>query len=169
MIATNKVRNCVLRPPVKNAKAPAFRLAWGPSDGARERVAQFRKEQAGLPRATAAQRGYDRDWFRLRAVVLREEPFCRHCAAVDVQTRATVLDHIESIRDAPERRLDRDNLQPLCQACHNRKTTRVDGGFGKARAGRPALCDALRDHNTTPYRAPQPVAVGVRTVLQNES
>jgi 5-methylcytosine-specific restriction enzyme A len=101
-------------PLVKNARAPLFRRGWGPHPGAGERVAAFRAEQAALPRATAAQRGYDHDWFRLRAIVLRDEPYCRFCAARGVTTRASIVDHIESIRMAPERRLDPDNLQPLC-------------------------------------------------------
>jgi 5-methylcytosine-specific restriction protein A len=122
---------------MKNARAPVFKRGWGPTNAGR--VEQFRKEQAGYrPRPSALARGYDRDWFKLRAEVLREEPNCRHCALAAKTTRATVVDHIEPIRIAPERRLDRDNLQPLCRACDDRKRNRYDGGFGRRSPGATA-------------------------------
>lgn len=34
-------------------------------------------------------------------------------------TAATVVDHIVPVREAPDRRLDPDNLQPLCKHCHD--------------------------------------------------
>ncbi|WP_244396197.1 HNH endonuclease [Afipia carboxidovorans] len=42
------------------------------------------------------------------------------------------MDHIESIRRAPHRRLDVTNLQSMCAVCHGRKTARFDGSFGRA-------------------------------------
>jgi 5-methylcytosine-specific restriction protein A len=73
-------------------------------------------------RGSAASRGYDWRWQRLRAVVLAEEPLCRACRAAGRVTAATEVDHIEPIERAPERRLERANLQALCHACHVRKT-----------------------------------------------
>lgn len=69
----------------------------------------------------------------MRAVVLAQEPSCRQCAAAGIQRQARVVDHILSIRDRPDLRLARENLQPLCWPCHNAKTIRRDGGLGKAR------------------------------------
>ncbi len=75
-------------------------------------------------------RGYDKKWRALRSRILEAEPFCRECRRRGIQTAATMVDHIQSIREAPELRLDAKNLQPLCWRCHNAKTNRRDGGFG---------------------------------------
>ncbi len=61
------------------------------------------------------------------------EPSCRECARRGLDRPARIVDHIIPVRDAPERRLDPTNLQPLCWPCHNRKTNRSDGGFGRKR------------------------------------
>lgn len=77
------------------------------------------------PRPSAAKRGYDRDWQRLRVRVLREEPRCA-CGAP-----ATEVDHQISIRLRPDLRLVRSNLRGKCKRCHSRKTCLKDGGFGR--------------------------------------
>lgn len=71
------------------------------------------------PRTSAASRGYDATWRRLREHMLRAEPLCRMCQALGRLTPATVVDHIVPIREAPERRLDQSNLQCLCKGCHD--------------------------------------------------
>jgi 5-methylcytosine-specific restriction endonuclease McrA len=45
------------------------------------------------------------------------------------RTLATDVDHVTPIREAPGRRLDPENLQPLCKSCHSVKT-------GKEKAGK---------------------------------
>ncbi|WP_373047191.1 HNH endonuclease [Vulgatibacter sp.] len=80
-------------------------------------------------RGTAAQRGYDAAWRRLRDGVLREEPLCRACEGEGRVAVATLVDHIEPIWKAPRLRLVRSNLQPLCDAHHAAKT-RQDGSYG---------------------------------------
>ena len=73
----------------------------------------WRRKERG--RKSAARRGYDRRWQRLRRYVLASEPLCRMCGAP-----ATEVDHIVPKRlggtDHP------DNLQALCKRCHARKT-----------------------------------------------
>jgi 5-methylcytosine-specific restriction enzyme A len=67
---------------------------------------------------TAAERGYGADWRRVRAEVLRNEPFCRMCKAP-----ATDVDHIAPFQGlADPRRLALTNLRPLCAPCHRRRT-----------------------------------------------
>jgi 5-methylcytosine-specific restriction endonuclease McrA len=73
------------------------------------------------PRPSAAERGYDKDWHKLRNAFIREHPECR-CGAP-----AQVVDHITSIKADPSRRLDPSNLESLCHACHNKKGRRHDG------------------------------------------
>lgn len=52
-------------------------------------------------------------WQKLRAYVLAVEPLCRECKAL-----ATDVDHVSG--DPSDNRPQ--NLQPLCHACHSRKT-----------------------------------------------
>jgi 5-methylcytosine-specific restriction endonuclease McrA len=67
----------------------------------------------------------------MRSLWLQEHPDCRVCGA-----RADVVDHVQSIRVAPERRLDPSNLQSLCREHHQQKSMRSEGTLGKPR--RPA-------------------------------
>ncbi|GEB79233.1 hypothetical protein DDE01_06480 [Desulfovibrio desulfuricans] len=65
--------------------------------------------------------------------MLREEPLCRACAAQGRITAATDVDHIVSRAQGGTD--DRANLQPLCHACHSRKTAQQDGGLRGIRGG----------------------------------
>ena len=65
-------------------------------------------------------------WKRLRALVLSEEPLCRHCYNKNIITVATEVDHI----DGNWRNNDRANTCPLCKVCHSRKTAKEQGAFG---------------------------------------
>lgn len=95
-------------------------------------------EQRDRERGSAASRGYDQAWRRVRAAVLGRQPLCVSCEQNDLVVPATEVDHIVSIDRAPARRLDQTNLQPLCKPCHSAKTAREDGSFGRARAGAAA-------------------------------
>lgn len=77
---------------------------------------------------TRQQRGYGREWEKLRAVVLRAEPLCRPCRAMHPPrtTIATAVDHILS--KAKGGTDDLANLQPICRPCHGRKTIEDGGG-----------------------------------------
>ena len=83
-------------------------------------------------RGSARQRGYDRDWERLRADVLATRRVCEvpGCGSTD---RLNV-DHIQSIRFAPQLRLERSNLRVICHPCHSARTAR-DQGFGRKPRG----------------------------------
>jgi len=72
-------------------------------------------------RGSAAARGYDRRWRRLRKAFLAAHPFCARCGAP-----ATDVDHI--IPKAAGGADDWTNLQALCHACHSRKTQRQSMG-----------------------------------------
>jgi 5-methylcytosine-specific restriction endonuclease McrA len=74
-----------------------------------ERKARFDK---GRP--SAAARGLDADWRRLRAEHLKAHPFCIRCGAP-----AREVDHIIPRAVAPERRLDPTNLASMCRSCHS--------------------------------------------------
>jgi 5-methylcytosine-specific restriction protein A len=70
-------------------------------------------------RGSATARGYDRTWQRLSRAVRADEPLCRLCAREGRTTPATLVDHIVPLRERPDLRLVRSNLQPLCASCHS--------------------------------------------------
>jgi 5-methylcytosine-specific restriction protein A len=75
-------------------------------------------------RGTPSQRGYDSDWRKLRTAKLSSYPLCEintHCRHPTV---ATEVDHKVPIAERPELRLDFENLQSACHACHSAKTLR---------------------------------------------
>lgn len=53
------------------------------------------------------------------------------CERLGRITPATVADHIKPHEGNPELFWDEDNLQPLCKRCHDSKTAREDGRWGK--------------------------------------
>jgi 5-methylcytosine-specific restriction protein A len=69
-------------------------------------------------RGSSAARGYSSDWTKLRNIFINENPLCAHCLARGEIKAATLVDHIVPVRVAPERRLDKTNLQSLDDACH---------------------------------------------------
>lgn len=82
-------------------------------------------------RPNANQRGYGSQWRRTARTFLRAHPTC-----IDCGDPATVPDHSPLTRrelvahgitnpDAPA------FLRPRCKPCHDRKTVREDGGFGR--------------------------------------
>ncbi len=73
-------------------------------------------------RGSAAERGYDAAWRRLREAHLSEHPLCAHCLHEEVVEIADDVDHVVPIAVDPARRLDPTNLQSLCRRHHNIKT-----------------------------------------------
>jgi len=59
-------------------------------------------------------------WRRLSRLQLQREPLCAECMKTGRITPAEITDHIQPIRDGGTR-LDLENLQSLCRACHNKK------------------------------------------------
>ena len=75
-------------------------------------------------RGSAASRGYDRTWQRLRRLVLTDEPLCRHCLAAGRVQPAIEVHHLVAVRIRPDLRLVRSNLAALCKPCHSAETAR---------------------------------------------
>lgn len=82
------------------------------------------RRQYDARRGSPSKRGYGRDWQKVRAAVLAEEPLCRFCMAEARVTEATVVDHVETIEARPDLRLVRSNLRPLCKFHHDQRTGR---------------------------------------------
>ena len=69
-------------------------------------------------RITLAER---RQWKRIRAHILKNEPLCRPCQDNDRVEVATQVDHIIPISQGGAL-LDIENLQPICNNCHRGKS-----------------------------------------------
>jgi 5-methylcytosine-specific restriction protein A len=87
-------------------------------------------------RGSTVQRGYDSTWRKLRAWFLKQNPLCWFCAQNGRVTAASVVDHIEPISMAPDRRLDHANLRSSCKPCHDRHTATEQGFARKGGGGR---------------------------------
>lgn len=62
-------------------------------------------------------------WKRARDLIrIRDNGLCIECFNAKRITVGTIVDHIIPIKQNWNKRLDEDNLQLLCQACHNKKT-----------------------------------------------
>lgn len=71
-------------------------------------------------------RGTSTERAKRRRVMLAAEPLCRHCARLGRVTVAVDLDHIVPLAAGGSDAMD--NIQPLCRACHVKKT-RQDMGY----------------------------------------
>lgn len=74
-------------------------------------------------------------WRRLREIVLQKSPLCVTCRDDGRVTPARVVDHITPVRRGGSF-WGLDNLQPLCDACHNHKSGRESHGLTRAMGGR---------------------------------
>ena len=63
-------------------------------------------------------------WLKLRAEVVRDDPFCRTCLAQGRRALTVDVDHIQKHNGDPVLFWDRTNLQGLCKRCHTVKTGR---------------------------------------------
>ena len=100
-----------------------------PNDGVYRGLCVRHAVEADRSRGTAAERGYDAAWQRLRARVAAEEPYCRLCLAAGRRTPTEHIDHIKP--KAAGGTDDRDNLRGLCRTCHNRRTATESSHWGR--------------------------------------
>ena len=73
-----------------------------------------------------------KNWRVLREQILMESPLCLNCKDMGRVTPARVVDHIIPVRDGGSF-YDPNNLQPLCDRCHNSKSGKEShnrGGMG---------------------------------------
>jgi 5-methylcytosine-specific restriction protein A len=100
----------------------------------RERYCEDHKQQMNSYdkyRESSSKRGYDSKWRKARLAYLQAHPLCVKCLEIGIPVSATVVDHI--IPHRGDYKLfwnSKNNWQPLCKTCHDRKTAAEDGGFG---------------------------------------
>ena len=78
-------------------------------------------------RGSRISRGYDKHWLKLRAWFMQqpEHQLCVVCTRQGRVTRTAEVDHIVPFRGVHDpKRLDPNNLQPLCIVHHREKTSR---------------------------------------------
>ena len=92
---------------------------------------QAERRQYDKDRGSSAQRGYGARWQKARLGYLRSHPLCRACEDVGRVTLATVVDHKVPHRGDMALFWDPSNWQSLCKTCHDQKTARDDGGWGR--------------------------------------
>ncbi|PAP79794.1 hypothetical protein B1759_15030 [Rubrivirga sp. SAORIC476] len=85
--------------------------------------------EPAVARPSAASRGYDAKWRRVRAMFLRKHPVCVGTVEGSRCGRpATEVDHITPLADGGTN--EWANLQPFCKSCHSRKTAAENRGAG---------------------------------------
>jgi 5-methylcytosine-specific restriction enzyme A len=113
-------------------------------------VALYRK-QSDDRRGNANDRGYTRRWQKARETYLSSHPLCEcdDCKAQGLVIPSIIVDHkiphrlkealdsgdAAAIARAQDLFWDRDNWQAMSKRCHDRKTAREDGGFGRLGGG----------------------------------
>lgn len=86
-------------------------------------------------RDSAAERGYGHKWRKAREGYLSKHSLCLMCDSNGFVEPSSVVDHIVPHRGNKELFWDKDNWQALCKSCHDKKTAREDGGFGRPGGG----------------------------------
>jgi 5-methylcytosine-specific restriction protein A len=66
-------------------------------------------------RGSASERGYNSTWAKVRVMKLNEVPLCQRCSIVGIDKAAILVHH----KDRNSRNNLMDNLESLCDACHD--------------------------------------------------
>ena len=84
-------------------------------------------------RPSAASRGYGRRWQRVSKAFLRKHPLCecQDCKRLGEIKAATVVDHKIPHKGDMKLFWNRNNWQAMAKECHDHKTAKYDGAFGR--------------------------------------
>jgi 5-methylcytosine-specific restriction protein A len=98
---------------------------------------QITAKQYNEQRGSATARGYDSRWQKARKVYLAKHPLCEcnECKTMGRLLPATVVDHIIPHKGNKGLFWDQANWQAMSKKCHDRKTAREDGRWGRDTAG----------------------------------
>lgn len=89
------------------------------------------RKQYDEKRGSSSKRGYGSRWQKARDGFLRAHPLCAEHDRRGMVVPATVVDHIIPHKGDMVLFWDSSNWQSLCKPCHDEKTAREDGGFGR--------------------------------------
>ena len=93
--------------------------------------AKQEQRQQDKQRGTAAQRGYGYRWQKARESYLKRHPLCVECVKQGRIVPATAVDHVIPHKGNQALFWDVNNWQSLCKRCHDAKTAKEVGWFGK--------------------------------------
>jgi 5-methylcytosine-specific restriction protein A len=110
-----------------------------------DRHKKLAQDKDRAERGTASERGYTSAWTKARLTFLSRHPLCAHHFARGEIVQAAVVDHKvphrmgqarlsgdkSEIDKASRIFWDTENWQSLCKQCHDIKTAKEDGGFGR--------------------------------------
>lgn len=85
----------------------------------------MRSNPATVNRPSPSKRGYDKQWYKVRAIKLSTNPLCEECTIAGRVTPAEMVHHIKPVDEYPDLRLYMDNLMSLCNDCHAAKHSQV--------------------------------------------
>jgi 5-methylcytosine-specific restriction enzyme A len=88
-------------------------------------------------RGHSGTRGYGYKWRQARAIFLKRNPLCKHCADLGRVTPAQAVDHITPHKGDSALFWNKSNWQALCKRCHDSKTARHDSNLNKKQPQKP--------------------------------
>ncbi len=107
-----------------------------------EKHTTTRKAKRNIQSTTVNREFYNStEWRELSRTHRIKNPLCEHCLILGILTPVTLVDHIIEIEDDPTQKLNPQNLQSLCHACHNSKTAQERR---KREINTPALINRIR-------------------------
>jgi 5-methylcytosine-specific restriction enzyme A len=95
---------------------------------------KLKQQQSDQARGSSNARGYGYKWQQTSKGYLKQHPLCecQECLAGERQVnQATVVDHIKPHKGDMVLFWDRANWQAMAKPCHDKKTARENGGFGR--------------------------------------
>jgi 5-methylcytosine-specific restriction protein A len=101
-----------------------------------ERHRKTQRPRDDQQRGSSTERGYDYRWQKARDQFLREHPLCQCPECKEGELRllpSSVVDHKVPHKGDMKLFWDRSNWQAMSKPCHDKKTAREDGGFGRGR------------------------------------
>lgn len=81
-------------------------------------TAHSRHKRQDQYRGSASDRGYDKQWSKVRAVKISIDPLCEVCKTEGKVTAAEEVHHDKPVATHPELRLVVSNLWSLCRVHH---------------------------------------------------
>ncbi|WP_438720421.1 HNH endonuclease [Enterococcus sp. AZ103] len=79
-------------------------------------------------------------WQRLREVIIsRDYGLCQECKRRGIITRGVVVHHLIEAREDITKFWNKDNLQLVCLACHNKEHPEKSGGEKKIKTKRKVV------------------------------
>jgi 5-methylcytosine-specific restriction protein A len=97
----------------------------------RSRLKNRLQREYNRKRGSSTRQGYDARWRAARKHYLTEHPLCVECLKQGKLVPANIVNHIVPHKGDWQLFWDKSNWQALCKTCHDSKTAREDGRWGR--------------------------------------